>query len=54
MPASAVSPPAISRTSQIERWMPTASEPSPTEPRWKLTWLKWREANQAAVYAPTA
>ena len=28
MPASAVRPPAMSRTSQIERWMPTASEPS--------------------------
>ncbi len=46
--------PAIGRTSHIEMWMPGRPSGIPTAPKLIETWSNCCEANQPAVYAPTA
>ena len=53
MPANIVSRPAMISTSHIVRWMPTRSLFT-DEPKWNVTCSKCWDANQPAVYAPTA
>ena len=49
IPTIKVKIPAISSTSQNERWIPGNSGLIPTEPKWNVTWSNWSEANQAAT-----
>ena len=53
MPTIVVKTPAMIRTSHIEMWIPTVSSGA-VETKWNVTWSKWLDASQPAVYAPAA